>query len=171
MPSGYYDLYAEAGSIFVLKLNFLDPNGVSATLMGQPKYLPEELKGIGWGHVTKITALLQVKSKPSATATGVALITFKSNWNELPGERTLVESQGIKTGDIAFIVSIDPATQDVISDHNIRIWITNPEVEIGTHFYDLELEFTGGPGVSGGTNKIKLRILQGRFTVTPQVSS
>ena len=169
MPSGYYDLYAEAGSIFVLKLNFLDPNGVSATLAGQPKYLPEELKGIGWGHVTNITALLQVKSKPSATATGVALITFKSNW--IGGEKTAAESQGIKTGDIAFIVSINPTTQGVISDHNIRIWITNPEVEIGTHFYDLELEFTGGPGVSGGTNTIKLRILQGRFTVTPQVSS
>jgi hypothetical protein len=158
MPSGYYDLYAEAGSLFVIKLNFLDSNGETAKLHAAPYYIPEELKAIGWTTVNSITAVLQVKKKPTSGGTGSALIAFSS----LPGTTT--------AGKINFVDASLNADGTPKSDHNILIYVPTIEgIETGTHFYDLELTFNGG---SGGTpSDIKLRILQGRFTITPQVTS
>lgn len=162
MPSGYYDLYAEAGSLFVIKLNFLDSNGESANLaykINNSYYLAEELKAIGWTHVNNIIAVLQVRKKPiGGAAPGAPLLSFSS-------------ISGATTGKIEFVdASVDPTTGEPKSDHNMRIWITDPNTETGTHFYDLELEFIGGTSPTA-TTSIKLRILQGRFTITPQVTS
>ena len=163
MPSGYYDLYAEAGSLFVIKLNFLDSNGESANLAyknNNSYYLAEELKAIGWTHVNNIQAVLQVRKKPIGTGIpGTALLTFST-----------IEADGI-LGKIQFVdASIDDTTGEPKSDHNMRIWITDPNAETGTHFYDLELEFIGGTSPTAA-DPIKLRILQGRFTITPQVTT
>jgi hypothetical protein len=157
MPSGYYDLYAEAGSLFVIKLNFLDSNGETAKLHAAPYYIPEELKAIGWTTVNSITAVLQVKKKPTSGGTGTSLISFSS-------------IVGATTGKINFVDASLNADGTPKSDHNILIYATTIEgIETGTHFYDLELNFNGGSG--GTSSNIKLRILQGRFTITPQVTS
>jgi hypothetical protein len=157
MPSGYYDLYAEAGSLFVIKLNFLDSNGETAKLHAAPYYIPEELKAIGWTTVNSITAVLQVKKKPTSGGTGTSLISFSS-------------IVGATTGKINFVDASLNADGTPKSDHNILIYVTTIDgIETGTHFYDLELNFNGGSG--GTSSNIKLRILQGRFTITPQVTS
>jgi hypothetical protein len=157
MPSGYYDLYAEAGSLFVIKLNFLDSNGETAKLHAAPYYIPEELKAIGWTTVNSITAVLQVKKKPTSAGTGTSLIAFSS----IPGTTS---------GKINFVDASLNADGTPKSDHNILIYATETDgIETGTHFYDLELNFNGGSG--GAFLNIKLRILQGRFTITPQVTS
>jgi hypothetical protein len=160
MPSGYYDLYAEAGSIFIIKLNFLDANGVSANLAYRANnsyYIPEELKAIGWTEVTSITAKLQVKKKPTADGTtDTSLIEFKTDTGA--------------TNPIEFInTRLDPSSGNPINDHNILIYTTNPNFAVGTHFYDLEMTFNGKKSGTAQT-AIVLRILQGRFTLTPQVT-
>lgn len=160
MPSGYYDLYAEAGSLFVVNLNFLNESNESANLgytvsgsIGETFYIPEELKTIGWRKVNSISAKMEIKKKPTKDATGSSLITFSTSGN------------GTTTGKIELVNN-----SSTPNEPNIRIWKTEPGGnDVGTFFYDLELEFTGGINV-GDSNVIKLRILQGRFTITPQVS-
>jgi len=158
MPSGYYDLYAEAGSIFIIKLNFLDANGVSANLayrVGNSYYIPEELKAIGWTEVTSIFAKLQVKKKPTAGGTDTTLIEFSTDTTA--------------TNPIEFIDTHLDGSGNPINDHNILIYTTNPNFAVGTHFYDLEMTFNGKKSGVDQT-AIVLRILQGRFTLTPQVT-
>jgi hypothetical protein len=160
MPSGYYDLYAEAGSIFIIKLNFLDANGVSANLaytVNNSYYIPEELKAIGWTEVTSISAKLQVKKKPTANGTDITLIEFKTD-----------DGTGA-TNPIEFIDTHLDSSGNPINDHNILIYTTNPNFAVGTHFYDLEMTFRGKKS-TGPLTDIVLRILQGRFTLTPQVT-
>jgi hypothetical protein len=159
MPSGYYDLYAEAGSIFIIKLNFLDANGVSANLayrVNNSYYIPEELKAIGWTEVTSISAKLQVKKKPTADGSDTTLIEFKTDTGA--------------TNPIEFIDTHLDTSGNPINDHNILIYTTNPNFAVGTHFYDLEMTFSGKKSAVTQTS-IVLRILQGRFTLTPQVTS
>ena len=161
MPSGYYDLYAEAGSLFVINLNFLNESNESANLgykvsgsIGNTFYIPEELKTIGWRIVDSISAIMEIKKKPTKDATGSSIITFSTSGD---GMNT--------TGKIELVNNFSTPNEP-----NIRIWKKEPSVsDVGTFFYDLELEFTGGIN-AGDRNKIKLRILQGRFTITPQVS-
>jgi len=158
MPSGYYDLYAEAGSLFIIKLNFLDANGVSANLaytVNNSYYIPEELKAIGWTEVTLITAKLQVKKKPTADGSDTTLIEFKTGAGA--------------TNPIEFIDTHLDTSGNPINDHNILIYTTNPNFAVGTHFYDLEMTFRGKKS-TGPLTDIVLRILQGRFTLTPQVT-
>ena len=161
MPSGYYDLYAEAGSLFVINLNFLNESNESANLgykvpgsIGNTFYIPEELKTIGWRRVNSISAKMEIKKKPSKDATGPSIITFSTFGD---GMNT--------TGKIELVNNFSTPNEP-----NIRIWKKEPSVsDVGTFFYDLELQFTGGI-TDGVFNVIKLRILQGRFTITPQVS-
>ena len=162
MPSGYYDLYAEAGSLFVINLNFLNESNESANLgytvpgsIGNTFYIPEELKTIGWRIVNSISAKMEIKKKPSKNAAGNPIITFSTT------------GTGTDTGKIELVNNFSTPNEP-----NIRIWKTEPSVsDVGTFFYDLELEFTGGINAgAGNSSTIKLRILQGRFTITPQVS-
>ena len=163
MPSGYYDLYAEAGSLFVINLNFLNESNESANLgytvpgsIGNTFYIPEELKTIGWRIVDSISAIMEIKKKPTKDATGSSIITFSTSGD---GMNT--------TGKIELVNNFSTPNEP-----NIRIWKKEPSVsDVGTFFYDLELEFTGGINAgAGNSSTIKLRILQGRFTITPQVS-
>ena len=166
MPAAYYDIQADEGSSFRLKLKFLDSTKNLVNLINPPASVIEGFedsfrKDTDGNYVIKAYARMQVRDSVDGDILPVDLndSTGGSDTN-LWGQSNLnytniqIKLKDGKDGDSNIVISIDA---NVMSN-----------IDYGNFLYDLELVFS--QDIITNPKAVTFRVMQGRFIVTPNIT-
>jgi hypothetical protein len=166
MPAAYYDIQADEGSSFRLKLKFLDSNKKLVNLVNPPASVIEGFedsfrKDTDGNYVIKAYARMQVRDSVDGDILPVDLndSTGGSDTN-LWGQSNLnytniqIKLKDGTDGDSNIIITIDA---NVMSN-----------IDYGNFLYDLELVFS--QDIITNPKAVTFRVMQGRFIVTPNIT-
>lgn len=181
MPAAYYELSVEQGSDFVSAFRILGPSGnlfkfippvgkkvwTSNTLnIDVPEEIklayPDNTSSFGWLQTAASTAnYLTIRSTIKSSSSTTALLSGSATYKN-DGSRT-------QTGALIF---------DFVNDntnYNLLLKISNTNTNntgsvslTGKYLYDIELEYKLG---SGGTTGFVIRLLQGKATFNPNITT
>jgi hypothetical protein len=167
MPAAYYDIQADEGSSFRLKLKFLDSNKKLVNLVNPPASVIEGFedsfrKDTDGNYVIKAYARMQVRDSVDGDILPVDLndSTGGSDTN-LWGQSNLNYTN----------IQIKLKDDSTDNDSNIIITIdanVMSNIDYGNFLYDLELVFS--QDIITNPKAITFRIMQGRFIVTPNIT-
>jgi hypothetical protein len=167
MPAAYYDIQADEGSSFRLKLKFLDSNKKLVNLVNPPASVIEGFednfrKDTDGNYVIKAYARMQVRDSVDGDILPVDLndSTGGSDTN-LWGQSNLNYTN----------IQIKLKDDSTDNDSNIIITIdanVMSNIDYGNFLYDLELVFS--QDIITNPKAITFRIMQGRFIITPNIT-
>jgi hypothetical protein len=167
MPAAYYDIQADEGSSFRLKLKFLDSNKKLVNLVNPPASVIEGFedsfrKDTDGNYVIKAYARMQVRDSVDGDILPVDLndSTGGSDTN-LWGQSNLNYTN----------IQIKLKDDSTDNDSNIIITIdanVMSNIDYGNFLYDLELVFS--QDIITNPKAVTFRIMQGRFIVTPNIT-
>jgi len=167
MPAAYYDIQADEGSSFRLKLKFLDSNKKLVNLVNPPASVIEGFedsfrKDTNGNYVIKAYARMQVRDSVDGDILPVDLndSTGGSDTN-LWGQSNLNYTN----------IQIKLKDDSTDNDSNIIITIdanVMSNIDYGNFLYDLELVFS--QDIITNPKAITFRIMQGRFIITPNIT-
>ena len=167
MPAAYYDIQADEGSSFRLKLKFLDSNKKLVNLVNPPASVIEGFedsfrKDTNGNYVIKAYARMQVRDSVDGDILPVDLndSTGGSDTN-LWGQSNLNYTN----------IQIKLKDDSTDNDSNIIITIdanVMSNIDYGNFLYDLELVFS--QDIITNPKAVTFRIMQGRFIVTPNIT-
>jgi hypothetical protein len=168
MPAAYYDIQADEGSSFRLKLKFLDSNKKLVNLVNPPASVIEGFedsfrKDTDGNYVIKAYARMQVRDSVDGDILPVDQNNTPTNMvddTNLWGQSNLnytniqIKLKDGTDGDSNIIITIDA---NVMSN-----------IDYGNFLYDLELVFS--QDIITNPKAVTFRIMQGRFIVTPNIT-
>ena len=168
MPAAYYDIQADEGSSFRLKLKFLDSNKKLVNLVNPPASVIEGFedsfrKDTDGNYVIKAYARMQVRDSVDGDILPVDQNNTPTNMvddTNLWGQSNLnytniqIKLKDGTDGDSNIIITIDA---NVMSN-----------IDYGNFLYDLELVFS--QDIITNPKAITFRVMQGRFIVTPNIT-
>jgi hypothetical protein len=168
MPAAYYDIQADEGSSFRLKLKFLDSNKKLVNLVNPPASVIEGFedsfrKDTDGNYVIKAYARMQVRDSVDGDILPVDQNNTPTNMvddTNLWGQSNLnytniqIKLKDGTDGDSNIVITIDA---NVMSN-----------IDYGNFLYDLELVFS--QDIITNPKAITFRVMQGRFIVTPNIT-
>jgi len=168
MPAAYYDIQADEGSSFRLKLKFLDSNKKLVNLVNPPASVIEGFedsfrKDTDGNYVIKAYARMQVRDSVDGDILPVDQNNTPTNMvddTNLWGQSNLnytniqIKLKDGTDGDSNIVITIDA---NVMSN-----------IDYGNFLYDLELVFS--QDIITNPKAVTFRIMQGRFIVTPNIT-
>jgi hypothetical protein len=168
MPAAYYDIQADEGSSFRLKLKFLDSTKNLVNLINPPASVIEGFedsfrKDTDGNYVIKAYARMQVRDSVDGDILPVDSNNTPTNMDDdtnLWGQSNLnytniqIKLKDGKDGDSNIVISIDA---NVMSN-----------IDYGNFLYDLELVFS--QDIITNPKAVTFRVMQGRFIVTPNIT-
>jgi hypothetical protein len=168
MPAAYYDIQADEGSSFRLKLKFLDSNKKLVNLVNPPASVIEGFedsfrKDTDGNYVIKAYARMQVRDSVDGDILPVDQNNTPTNMvddTNLWGQSNLnytniqIKLKDGTDGDSNIIITIDA---NVMSN-----------IDYGNFLYDLELVFS--QDIITNPKAVTFRVMQGRFIVTPNIT-
>jgi hypothetical protein len=168
MPAAYYDIQADEGSSFRLKLKFLDSTKNLVNLINPPASVIEGFedsfrKDTDGNYVIKAYARMQVRDSVDGDILPVDSNNTPTNMDDdtnLWGQSNLnytniqIKLKDGKGGDSNIVISIDA---NVMSN-----------IDYGNFLYDLELVFS--QDIITNPKAVTFRVMQGRFIVTPNIT-
>jgi len=166
MPAAYYDIQADEGSSFRLKLKFLDSDKKLVNLVNPPASVIEGFedsfrKDTNGNYVIKAYARMQVRDSVDGDILPVDL-------NDSTGgsDTNLWGQSNLNYTNIQ--IKLKDGTD---SDSNIIITIdanVMSNIDYGNFLYDLELVFS--QDIITNPKAVTFRVMQGRFIVTPNIT-
>ena len=168
MPAAYYDIQADEGSSFRLKLKFLDSNKKLVNLVNPPASVIEGFedsfrKDTDGNYVIKAYARMQVRDSVDGDILPVDQNNTPTNMvddTNLWGQSNLnytniqIKLKDGTDGDSNIVITIDA---NVMSN-----------IDYGNFLYDLELVFS--QDIITNPKAVTFRVMQGRFIVTPNIT-
>ena len=168
MPAAYYDIQADEGSSFRLKLKFLDSTKKLVNLINPPASVIEGFedsfrKDTDGKYVIKAYARMQVRDSVDGDILPVDSNNTPTNMDDdtnLWGQSNLnytniqIKLKDGTDGDSNIVISIDA---NVMSN-----------IDYGNFLYDLELVFS--QDIITNPKAVTFRVMQGRFIVTPNIT-
>jgi hypothetical protein len=168
MPAAYYDIQADEGSSFRLKLKFLDSDKRLVNLVNPPASVIEGFedsfrKDTDGNYVIKAYARMQVRDSVDGDILPVDQNNTPTNMvddTNLWGQSNLnytniqIKLKDGTDGDSNIIITIDA---NVMSN-----------IDYGNFLYDLELVFS--QDIITNPKAVTFRVMQGRFIVTPNIT-
>jgi hypothetical protein len=168
MPAAYYDIQADEGSSFRLKLKFLDSNKKLVNLVNPPASVIEGFedsfrKDTDGNYVIKAYARMQVRDSVDGDILPVDQNNTPTNMvddTNLWGQSNLnytniqIKLKDGTDGDSNIVITIDG---NVMSN-----------IDYGNFLYDLELVFS--QDIITNPKAVTFRVMQGRFIVTPNIT-
>jgi hypothetical protein len=168
MPAAYYDIQADEGSSFRLKLKFLDSNKKLVNLVNPPASVIEGFedsfrKDTNGNYVIKAYARMQVRDSVDGDILPVDQDNTPTNMvddTNLWGQSNLnytniqIKLKDGTDGDSNIVITIDG---NVMSN-----------IDYGNFLYDLELVFS--QDIITNPKAVTFRVMQGRFIVTPNIT-
>lgn len=168
MPAAYYDIQADEGSSFRLKLKFLDSTKNLVNLINPPASVIEGFedsfrKDTDGNYVIKAYARMQVRDSVDGDILPVDSNNTPTNMDDdtnLWGQSNLnytniqIKLKDGTDGDSNIVISIDA---NVMSN-----------IDYGNFLYDLELVFS--QDIITNPKAVTFRVMQGRFIVTPNIT-
>jgi hypothetical protein len=179
MPAAYYELSVEQGSDFVSAFRILGPAGNLFKFIPSGTTqrvwtnntlnidVPEEIKlaysdndaSFGWLKTAAAEAeYLQIRSTIKSSSSTTALLSGTARYKNNGGKT--------QTGNLIF----DFVTNN--TNYNLLLKITNASTSAssltGKYLYDIELEYKLG---SGGSTSFVIRLLQGKVTFNPNITT
>jgi hypothetical protein len=168
MPAAYYDIQADEGSSFRLKLKFLDSNKKLVNLVNPPASVIEGFedsfrKDTNGNYVIKAYARMQVRDSVDGDILPVDQNNTPTNMvddTNLWGQSNLnytniqIKLKDGTDGDSNIVITIDG---NVMSN-----------IDYGNFLYDLELVFS--QDIITNPKAVTFRVMQGRFIVTPNIT-
>ena len=168
MPAAYYDIQADEGSSFRLKLKFLDSTKKLVDLINPPASVIEGFedsfrKDTDGKYVIKAYARMQVRDSVDGDILPVDSNNTPTNMDDdtnLWGQSNLnytniqIKLKDGTDNDSNIVISIDA---NVMSN-----------IDYGNFLYDLELVFS--QDIITNPKAVTFRVMQGRFIVTPNIT-
>ena len=168
MPAAYYDIQADEGSSFRLKLKFLDSTKKLVNLINPPASVIEGFedsfrKDTDGKYVIKAYARMQVRDSVDGDILPVDSNNTPTNMDDdtnLWGQSNLnytniqIKLKDGTDNDSNIVISIDA---NVMSN-----------IDYGNFLYDLELVFS--QDIITNPKAVTFRVMQGRFIVTPNIT-
>lgn len=166
MPAAYYDITADEGATFRLKLKYMDTFGKVYNLINPlPPYGFEERFSTGNPdnpYQIKAYVRMEVRNSydgdivPLTGTTGDTLTTTLNGHSEYSLTPIKIElgDGGTDQTDPNIIITIEASTME--------------KVQYGRYLYDIDVCFT--QDIVNHPNEIILKVLQGRFTVNPSIT-
>ena len=175
MPAAYYDIQADEGSSFRLKLKFLDSTKKLVNLINPPASVIEGFedsfrKDTDGNYVIKAYARMQVRDSVDGDILPVDLNDSTGGsdtnlWGQSNLNYTNIQIK-LKSG-----IVDDGTTDGTPDDSNIVITIdanVMSNIDYGNFLYDLELVFS--QDIITNPKAVTFRVMQGRFIVTPNIT-
>jgi len=169
MPAAYYDIQADEGSSFRLKLKFLDSNKKLVNLVNPPPSVIEGFedsfrKDTDGNYVIKAYARMQVRDSVDGDILPV-------DQNNTP--TNMVDDTNLWGQSNLNYTNIQIKLKDDSTDNDSNIIITidanvMSNIDYGNFLYDLELVFS--QDIITNPKAVTFRIMQGRFIVTPNIT-
>jgi hypothetical protein len=169
MPAAYYDIQADEGSSFRLKLKFLDSNKKLVNLVNPPASVIEGFedsfrKDTDGNYVIKAYARMQVRDSVDGDILPV-------DQNNTP--TNMVDDTNLWGQSNLNYTNIQIKLKDDSTDNDSNIIITidanvMSNIDYGNFLYDLELVFS--QDIITNPKAVTFRIMQGRFIVTPNIT-
>jgi len=168
MPAAYYDIQADEGSSFRLKLKFLDSNKKLVNLVNPPASVIEGFedsfrKDTNDNYVIKAYARMQVRDSVDGDIlpvdqnyTPTNMVDDTNLWGQsnLNYTNIQIKLKDGTDGDSNIVITIDG---NVMSN-----------IDYGNFLYDLELVFS--QDIITNPKAVTFRVMQGRFIVTPNIT-
>ena len=168
MPAAYYDIQADEGSSFRLKLKFLDSTKKLVNLINPPASVIEGFedsfrKDTDGKYVIKAYARMQVRDSVDGdilpvdsnnTPTNMDVYTILWGQSNLNYTNIQIKLKDGTDNDSNIVISIDA---NVMSN-----------IDYGNFLYDLELVFS--QDIITNPKAVTFRVMQGRFIVTPNIT-
>lgn len=166
MPAAYYDIYANEGATFRLKLKYMDTFGKVYNLLNPtpPVGFEERFSTNNPEQPYQVRAYVRMEVRSSHDGQLVGLVGTPGNslTNTLSGNSEYALS-------VIKIELGDGGTDQ--TDPNITITIEASkmaDVLYGRYLYDIDVCFT--QDIVGHPNEIILKLLQGRFVISPSIT-
>jgi hypothetical protein len=169
MPAAYYDIQADEGSSFRLKLKFLDSNKKLVNLVNPPASVIEGFedsfrKDTDGNYVIKAYARMQVRDSVDGDILPV-------DQNNTP--TNMVDDTNLWGQSNLNYTNIQIKLKDDSTDNDSNIIITidanvMSNIDYGNFLYDLELVFS--QDIITNPKAVTFRVMQGRFIVTPNIT-
>lgn len=169
MPAAYYDIQADEGSSFRLKLKFLDSNKNLVNLVNPPASVIEGFedsfrKDTDGNYVIKAYARMQVRDSVDGDILPV-------DQNNTP--TNMVDDTNLWGQSNLNYTNIQIKLKDDSTDNDSNIIITidanvMSNIDYGNFLYDLELVFS--QDIITNPKAVTFRVMQGRFIVTPNIT-
>jgi hypothetical protein len=169
MPAAYYDIQADEGSSFRLKLKFLDSNKKLVNLVNPPASVIEGFedsfrKDTNGNYVIKAYARMQVRDSVDGDILPV-------DQNNTP--TNMVDDTNLWGQSNLNYTNIQIKLKDDSTDNDSNIIITidgnvMSNIDYGNFLYDLELVFS--QDIITNPKAVTFRVMQGRFIVTPNIT-
>jgi len=168
MPAAYYDIQADEGSSFRLKLKFLDSTKKLVNLINPPASVIEGFedsfrKDTDGNYVIKAYARMQVRDSVDGDILPVDSNNTPTNMDD---DTNLWGQSNLNYTNIQ--IKLKDGTD---ADSNIVITIDGnvmSNIDYGNFLYDLELVFS--QDIITNPKAVTFRVMQGRFIVTPNIT-
>ena len=192
MPAAYYDIKVQEGSSFKLDLNFRDTDSNVVVLKGDSTSSPAFVIPIPKGYEDLfdpftnmlVLAKMQVRSSVNGSIVGINKIYESDDFSPSlvgetrPGRPNATPIDITLTKGKSAVPNTTPVTYK--EEPNIKIRISpniTKRINYGNYLYDLELYFYQNTlaakdvaSGSSGLGSVVIRILQGRFIVSPSIT-